>query len=375
DITVERLTVDALRLEEPLLGTPASLRATAELAVRTDAVHLEFDIVRTDAVAGHANAVIGYDPATGSLDLHAELSEPRGGLAARLMNLRRLPAIELSLAGEGTAADWRGTVTLDAEELASLKSSAVVSIGGPEARLALEGTARPGTDAGADAIAVFGPETDFAVALARPQGADKLILTVGRLRSAALDASGTAELAMSAGVIDSSVHIETRDTARIAPLFAPVKLAAAILSARLSGPVAHPDIILEAVVDGPEVGTWSAKQIDLDARLRPDGPISDAVNVAIDGGATLANFHGPATELNAVLGDSVTITVAQAGLRGRTQIDIGDATVAGSKIRGSLAGGIAIDTGRIAARGTVEIDDLSPLSARAKRAVQGRLQS
>ncbi|MDH3229502.1 MAG: translocation/assembly module TamB domain-containing protein [Alphaproteobacteria bacterium] len=375
DITVKRLTVDALRLEEPFLGMPASLRAAAELAVGTDAVHVKLDIVRTDAVAGHANAVIGYDPATGSLDLHAELSEPRGGLTARLLNLRQLPAIELSLAGEGTAADWRGTVTLDAEELASLKSSAVVSIGGPEARLALEGTARPGTDAGADAIAVFGPETDFAVALARPQGADKLILTVGRLRSAALDAGGTAELQLPDGEIDGRIHIATRDAARIAPLVAPLKLAAATADGRLRGPMGYPAIELDAVIDGPEIGAWSAKRMALHAGLRPDRPIGDAATVDIDGRATLTEFHGPLNELNTALGNSVEITLTRGALQGYRQLNIGGATVAGSKIRGSLAGGIAIDTGRIAARGTVEIDDLAPLSARAKRAVQGRLQS
>jgi len=372
EIAVGHVSIDALRLDEPLLGVAASLRATAELAISSDAVHARLEMFRTDAVAGHASAVVAYDPETRSLDLHAELSEPRGGLTARLLELPQLPAIELSLAGDGPAADWRGKVTVDAEDLASLDSNLAVSIGGGETRVAVDGTARPGTAWDA-ANAILGPHTEFAIALAHPDGTDRLSVTVGMLRSAAIDAAGSAELALGTESLEGQFRIATRDASKIAPLVEPVRFDAATLEGRLDGPLTHPAIELDAEFGEPQIGDWSSRLLTVDARLQPDDAISGDAPIRLTGHAALSGFRGPLPELNAVLGDSVRISVGQGTLKGHEQLSIGDAAVTGARARGTLAGDVVFATARISARGRLDLDDLSPLSERAGRPLAGRL--
>lgn len=375
DIAVRGVAVERLRLEEPVLGAAADLRASAEMAVSTDEIRLQLDIGRTDAVAGRANAIFGYDPATGQLELRATLSEPRGGLVARLMALPQLPAIEFAVSGEGTAADWQGTVSLDAEELASLDSRLTVSLGDRRTRIALDGRGRPGPAAGPTATSVFGPETEFAVTLSRPDGAGPLTVTAHRLRSAAIEADGAADLALPDGNIEGNLRIVTRDAARIAPLILPARLGGATVEGRLEGPLSHPDIEFDAVIDGLALDSWSTERMELHARLAPDGPIGRAAAIGMTARATLTQFRSPLPELNAALGDRTGVTVARAELLNLAELNIGDGTVSGARIRGSVAGSAIFETGRVTAGGRIELDDVSSLSARVGRPLQGRLHT
>ncbi len=375
DIAIKGVAVDHVRLEEPLLGAAADLRATADIAVSADEIRLRLDIARTDAVAGHANAVLAYDPATGLLELQAALAEPPGGLVARLMQLPQLPAIEFSLAGEGTAADWRGAVTLDAGELASLESSLIVAIDDKETRVSLDGTARPGPASGAAAIAVAGPQTEFALVLTHRDGSGPVTVAVDRAQSAAIEASGRASLALADGRLEGELRVATRDAARIAPFILPARLDQATVEARLQGPPTHPVVDLDAMIDAVGLGDWSTPRLALQVRLEPDGPLGRTGTIRMNGEATLAGFQGPVPELNAALGSNVRVTVARAALRDLAHLNIGDATVVGTSIRGTAAGDADFATTRIAVGGRVELQDLSPLSARAGRALQGRLRS
>ncbi|UCH74167.1 MAG: translocation/assembly module TamB domain-containing protein [Rhodospirillales bacterium] len=374
NVTLKSLAVDRLQLDAPVLGAAATLRASANATAGADAVNIGLDISRTDDVAGHARAALGYDRRSASLDLRAELSEPAGGLTARLLSLPQLPALDLTVIGDGTAADWRGTVTLDAEELASLTSSLRVSVDGAGIGIALEGAMRPG--AGLETVSpILGPETEFEVAATRPGPSDAWSITIGRMRSEAIDAEGAARLVLPDGRIEGRLRLATRDAARIAPLIAPLRFETAEIKARFNGPLTHPAVALEGELGGASFADWQTQRIVMDARIRPDGPIGETGAIQLDGQAVFSEPRGPLQELNAILGDKLRITIAQATLRGRQQLVVAQAAVAGAAARGEVSGDVTFETGRVSGKGVLELDDLSHLSDRAGRPLEGRLRT
>jgi translocation and assembly module TamB len=69
-----------------------------------------------------ASADIVFDPAGNELRLEADVSEPQGGLIAKLLKLPSEPAVALRLTGDGPLSEWTGRLTaaLDGTEMLRL---------------------------------------------------------------------------------------------------------------------------------------------------------------------------------------------------------------------------------------------------------------
>ncbi|MEN8197445.1 MAG: hypothetical protein ABFS30_13180, partial [Pseudomonadota bacterium] len=189
DISLDSLTIDLLRLEEPVLGQTASLELAASASALRDraAARLTFD--RVDGRPGHASAVLDWNASTGALDIDAAFSEAPDGLVARLLDLPGKPPLDLSVTGDGPAGDWRGRVTLEAGSLLSLESSLSISID-RNFRIALQGDAAPGESLGPEVMSVLGPQTAFNLELLHTVDSGDWDVTVHDLTSAAITARG-----------------------------------------------------------------------------------------------------------------------------------------------------------------------------------------
>src|SRR5690606_34324230 len=63
---------------------------------------------RKDEPDAKATVDLRYAPHVNSLSLKADLSEPQGGLLARLLHLPGAPSVDLTLDGAGPLSDWLG---------------------------------------------------------------------------------------------------------------------------------------------------------------------------------------------------------------------------------------------------------------------------
>jgi len=375
EIALDGLTIDALGLEEPVLGQAANVKLAASASALRDRVTARLNVERVDGMPGHAGAMLDWNASTGSLDIDAVLSEPADGLVARLLNLPGRPPLDLSVAGDGPAADWRGRVALKAGSLLTLGSSLSISIG-QDVRLAMQGEAAPGESLGPDVMAVLGPRTGFDLEVLHRAGRDDWGIIVRELTSMAIAARGNATIDTTTARIAGTVELETAESDRLARLAEPATFESAAAKAGFSGPLTHPVVQLEAHVDDLAVAGFAATRTNLRVELHPDGPLSAGdVRVSMDGEAKFDRLKTPSPELAALLGDEPRLSFAGARLDGYSRLNLGRTIVSGARADASLAGDLALDSGILEASGRIAISDLAPLSATAGRAVAGRLHS
>jgi translocation and assembly module TamB len=375
EIDLDSMTVDALRLEEPVLGQPADLKLGASAAALRDRATARLMVERVDGKPGLARAALDWDAATGSLDIDAVLSEPADGLVARLLDLPGRPALDLSVTGDGPAGDWQGRMELEAGALLSFGSSLSISIG-RDIRLAMQGDAAPGEPLGPEIMAVLGPRTAFDLEAGRAGGTRDWKVTVKELTSAGVTARGMANVNATEWQIDGKLEIETLDAGRLAGFVRPASFGSAKAAIEFEGPLMNPFVRLNGALATLAVEGFSAEHLDLQAELRPDRPLNarDA-RIAINGEMRFAGLKTPSPELDTLLGRNPVVGIDGAELDSYSRLALGKVTVSGDKAEASLAGGMALDSGQLDASGQVAISDLAPLSGAAGRTLGGRVET
>ena len=375
EIALDNLKIDLLRLEEPVLGQAASLVLTAGVSALQDSATAHLKVDRIDGRPGRASAVLDWNASSGSLDIDAGFSEPADGLVARLLDLPGRPPLDLSVTGDGPAGDWRGRATLEAGSLLSLESSLTISIG-RNVRLAMQGDAAPGEALGPEVMSVLGPRTAFDLELRHEADSDRWAVTVNNLTSAAVAATGGGTISTATAQIDGTLDVETVDSGRLARLAQPVVFKSAAAKIGFSGPLTHPVIQLETMVDNLVVEGFAAARTDLRAELRPDGPLNTGDSrISMTGEARFDGLETPSEALSGLLGETPHLAFNGTRLDGYTQLNFGDVTVSGAMAGASLTGDMVLDSGVANVSGRVTISELAPLSEAAGQTVAGRLQA
>jgi translocation and assembly module TamB len=375
EIGLVSMAVDALRLEEPVLGQHADLRLAASATALRDRATARLTVERIDRRPGLARAALDWNAATGSLDIDAVLSEPADGLVARLLDLPGRPALDLSVAGAGPAGDWRGRIELEAGALLSLGSSLSISID-RDLRLAMQGDAAPGDPLGPEVMAVLGPKSEFDLGMVRKAETGVWSVAVKELKGAAIAARGNVDIDPGKGLIDGKLEIETLDAARLAGLARPASFGSAYVVIEFDGPLTYPVIRLDGALADLSAEGFAAARLDLQAKLRPDRPLAAGDNrISMDGEMRFAGLKTPSPELDALLGQSPVIGIAGAALDSYRRLAMGRVTVSGGKTQASLTGDVALDSGQLDVSGQVAISDLAGLSDAAGRPIAGRVES
>jgi len=240
------LAVENAVLEEPVLGVRAGFGLAGKAVVAADGVmELEFVVDRSDGVAGRARIEASFDPSRDRLRLVARISEPQGGLTARLLDLPQLPAVELDLSGDGFLSDWSGRVDVATGGTARLGADVRLwrALG---YRYAAVGTA---------ALAEFVPERlrPLVQGEIRFDASGEWIagrrLTVSALRigtpGLGVEAEGRLELAERA--ISARLNARTAAPSVLGNVFAGAAARSVVLTAEISGPLDRPNV--QATVD------------------------------------------------------------------------------------------------------------------------------
>jgi translocation and assembly module TamB len=122
-IAVDSIHVADVHVGPTVVGRDVGARIIGRLAVdRSTATRAVIHIARTDDVPGSASLGASYDPSDSFLAVTAEIEEGAGGVIATLAGLEPGTTVGLRVEGEGPLADWRGTVSADVRDLASLEA-------------------------------------------------------------------------------------------------------------------------------------------------------------------------------------------------------------------------------------------------------------
>jgi translocation and assembly module TamB len=110
-IRIAQLDLPDINLAQALSGRDFALSLKGSVDATGPNIALNLQATRKDEPDAKALADIVYAPSENRLTLKASVSEPDGGLLARLLRLPGAPAVQLALDGEGPLSNWAGKLS------------------------------------------------------------------------------------------------------------------------------------------------------------------------------------------------------------------------------------------------------------------------
>lgn len=128
NITLAKLSLSEINLGDGLLGAPVSLTASGSGSFALDPalITADVDVHRIDGVEAGLVAKAQFEPAAETLLFDVNVSEPRGGLAARLLDVPDLPALDVTLTGSGPLTDWAAKLDIALDGRSTVTGSAAI---------------------------------------------------------------------------------------------------------------------------------------------------------------------------------------------------------------------------------------------------------
>ena len=358
--------IDTLALAAPVLGEPATLTLTgsADAGASSDGANATFSARRTDA-PGAVNLKVGISPSPNRLSLALSAEEPEGGIIARLAQLPDLPAIDISLNGDGPLDNFVAKLIAHAGEKLGAQGDATI------------------TRVAAGRRVEFDFASQFAPLL--PKALADLFSDGAKLRGAAVladDGSTTLDnFALensalrldAAGRLGADQKIEVHAALHGLPTSETAPFHAKTLEGELAvtGSAAQPDAKLRLLVEDALSSAGRFGHFDADITALADGPLTDAaahIDIAVEArGDELALADGGLAD---ALGDRVTLNL-RARASGSGDADIGLAKIETTSAAVTFAG----KAGPSALDGEAKItaSDLSRFARLAKRDPRGAL--
>lgn len=107
-VRVAQIDLPDINLSQALSGRDFALSLKGSIDATGPNIALDLQATRKDEPDAKALADIVYAPSENRLTLKVSVSEPQGGLLARLLRLPGAPSVELALDGEGPLSNWAG---------------------------------------------------------------------------------------------------------------------------------------------------------------------------------------------------------------------------------------------------------------------------
>ncbi len=343
-VRIDRATVHRLELAPAVAGEAVTLRAEASLdAAAADSLKLRANIVRLDREGRMAAAIDLSSQRVIAID--ASVHEPPGGLIASLAGLPGEPAVNLEVEGEGTAADWKGTVVGTAGEGTKLDADVALDARGSvlaSGRVELRGLA-----GGASWEPLVAEPLTFDLQ-ARWQD-ERLAIERLALNGPAADAEATGSLDLAAETMQASAALRLRDPTPLAALVSPLRFSEARAEATVEGPLRTPRFTFSVDLDQPEVEGISAARL----QAQGNGAVEDdgvETHVSLKPG----DLKLPSELLRQLVGSEPTgeaeFVLAGGGVRIRS------ASLAGRELRATVAGDVDGD-------GALDLESTASLSS------------
>ena len=194
-IAVDKVEASRIVLESAILGEEVEGRLEASLSLSGGEGQAALVLERTDGPESRITLDAGYSNATGALSMDLAAVEQADGIAARLLDLPGRPAVDLTIKGAGTLADFTAEVRLASDGELRLAGPVTIKAGDKdETRFAADLTGDLAPLFLPDYAAFLGDRVGLGVAGARwPSG--RVVLDRLALQTRALQLSGSATVA------------------------------------------------------------------------------------------------------------------------------------------------------------------------------------
>lgn len=215
-IEIDRFSLPDIELEPTVTGRRFELSAEGAANATAERIGLQLTGRRKDAPNALAKADLVFAPQQNELKLQALVSEPQGGLLARLLHLPGSPSLALALDGQGPLSNWSGQLrgTVDNEPVISIDGRHELSAQGVH-QLQIQGGGQLSELLPPAFRPLFTGRTDLNVGASISQSGrieiKKGELATGSMKvqaSGALDPSGDNSLMGSATATNGSINLE-----------------------------------------------------------------------------------------------------------------------------------------------------------------------
>ncbi|PVB63522.1 translocation/assembly module TamB domain-containing protein [Labrenzia sp. 011] len=372
DVSLDQFRLEEVNLGQALLGTAVSLKASGSGAFAADPALLtaELDVHRIDGVDAGLTATAEFEPAAEKLAFDITVSEPRGGLAARLLEVPDLPALRLALKGDGPLTNWAANLDLALDGRTTVTGAARIEEAAGERHLSfdLDGDLAPLAPPEAQAFLLgttnASGEARFSADFI-PQSADLSLKTrtVSLQASAGLtstDLNATAKLSISAGD-NALIAVDLADR-RIA--FGPVEADFAVSGQRAAADWSGDIHIASFQTTEVRTGKTDFTVSGTGANLTPE-VLTSPMRFSL----AIADLEGLTPE-TAPLSGPVSIRGTGTGDGKRQSVQFADLSVSTSAGQATLTD-TEISASRVDARGRVSMPDLAKFSRLAGRDLGG----
>ena len=375
DVRIDSIAIRGVTLGEMIVGERMTLDITGQVSAPAEqAFRTRLRVERTDQRGLLATLDAELDPATNALWVDADVTEPEGGLIARLAGLEPYPPIAMNLEGKGPLSDWQGRLTATAGELVDLEVA--IGLARTEAlSLSLSGIAEVPGLVEAPLRAIVEDAVHFDV-LVSGTAEDRYRIDRMVLRSDAMEAGATGTVDLGEQRLDISLSVASRDARRLDAAFETMTVGQIELSAAVSGALALPEVSLSGSISDVDVAAvGSARTVNLQAHVEPHGgrgSAAESVSVVITLDAT--GIETDDSSLAGLTGD--TLSADARGLLDMSTmvLTIEKAVLASGPSLFSAEGWMNLDSGDIDATVETSIGDLSALGEAVDQQLSGAIE-
>ncbi|HZT90014.1 MAG TPA: translocation/assembly module TamB domain-containing protein [Stellaceae bacterium] len=362
-LSIDRLAVGRLVLDEPVLGSRLEAALTGAVARVGDADRVSFDLHRTDGVPGSMELELGLKGSPASMTLRLTASEPTGLLLDNLLHRDDHRPLAMSLMGEGAVSDWRGRLELSAGADAGFTAQLSLA-GGEDAKVAMTGEAAVAPLLTRDLAPLVGERVPVSVALTfKPTGA--VMLDAMAIGLAAGNLTVDAALGAGDGRVAAHVKASFPNLAAASGIAGGPVQGSAKVEATVSGTEQKPVLQIDAAGDNLYLGGSGAEHAVAHLTVAAEGnPLDPAAPVHIVANGEIRSVRPPDTvALPPGLGRDFGWSLAASAARDGSVVELTRlaASGAGLDLRGS--GRWRSQANELNGRLQLDIADLRPFAA------------
>lgn len=343
---LRKLAVERIELAQPVLGQAAvfRLRGSAGSGPQGRRLDAALDLQRIDEATASLTLDVMLDLAEKRVALDIEGNET-GGLLADATGRPEAEGLALRLEGDGPLADWRGSLHLDASNLATLETA--LAFGWEELpRLALEGrfAAAPGV-LPSDLAPLLGEQAGFALRL-QPTSPQRVALEELSLSAAGFSLRGSGAADLAADTLEGQAALEVPSLAAASGAAGTDLAGSAVLRLEASGAPMQP--ALDVVIEGRSLSAegFATEALDGTLALRLAGSLEQGFpGATVEGGITASGLRQGGEPLRP--GDTLHLALDIAA-PAEGQAEIRRLALESGPVKASLAG--AIDPQTLAGR-------------------------
>jgi len=238
DVAVRDMGIEVIDLDPAVLGEPVRLSFHGRAGLARGRAEAHLDLRRTDDRPGSLAFDLSLEGHPAVLSVEGEIDDPRGIVAAELLQRSDRPPLSLSIAGHGPVADWHGQLTAKLGSLLELRSEIGIAAA-KTYRVTIQAEASQKGLVPADLAPLIGDRVTLAAAIAY-DGKQALAIDSLELAIAAGEISGRGSLDSASQHLDGELHVALPDLAPLQPLLATPLAGRVELDAVLGGGLDKP---------------------------------------------------------------------------------------------------------------------------------------